>query len=153
MKEVTKQRTYEYTVYEAIDGTQFDDQAECKAYEKSAAGVLAIRVSYLVKNDNYTEYSLFSTGSDDRKVIALYMPEEADRDAVMQYYFLMNPQVSRSEVCRKEIIETIEKAYKEHDLLLVSISEDRSEFYILTTRNTIIDNLTNLDKPANNENA
>ena len=36
MKEILKEKTVAYTMWEAEDGTQFSDSAECKKYEESA---------------------------------------------------------------------------------------------------------------------
>lgn len=33
MKEVIKERVQKYRVYEALDGTEFNDKAECEKYD------------------------------------------------------------------------------------------------------------------------
>ena len=47
MKEVTKEKVQKYTVYEALDGTEFHDKAECEKYEESAKGVVKARIAKL----------------------------------------------------------------------------------------------------------
>ena len=48
MKEITKERVQKYTVYEALDGTEFNDKAECEKYDESAKGVLMARIAKLI---------------------------------------------------------------------------------------------------------
>ena len=43
MIELHKEKTVNYTVYQAIDGTIFNDKEECRKYEKSALAVLLSR--------------------------------------------------------------------------------------------------------------
>lgn len=51
------------TIYRAYDGTEFNDESECKLYEESAIGVLFAKIAHkmIKEGDNY---DLFG-GSDD----------------------------------------------------------------------------------------
>jgi len=48
MKEVTKEKIQKYAMYEALDGTEFHDKAECQKYEESAKGVIRARIAKLI---------------------------------------------------------------------------------------------------------
>lgn len=52
------------TVYVAVDGTEFDNDKECRIYERSASGVLRGMVHKLAVRE-MTEEEAFSTGSCD----------------------------------------------------------------------------------------
>ena len=53
MKEVTKERKSLYTVFEAVDGTEFYTKEECAVYEASAKGGSATRSIDLLERRGY----------------------------------------------------------------------------------------------------
>ena len=63
MKEIIKEVKNTYTVYQAIDGTEFDSKEECKKYEDTAKCLLLTKYRPLVKK-TVTEIDVFNTGSD-----------------------------------------------------------------------------------------
>ena len=67
MKVIKKKRETEYSVYQATDGTEFNDIAECEKYENSARGVLLAELKDCEINRG-TEYDLLSTGSSDWEI-------------------------------------------------------------------------------------
>ena len=73
--------------YEAMDGTMFQDQEECKKYEQSAKGVLKGRVKKLVFNEG-TEDEILFTGSCDNKVWVCRPMTQDDVDTIKQLYML-----------------------------------------------------------------
>ena len=50
MKEITKEKSTSYTVYQAVDGTEFLEKEQCKLYEQSAIGVLLAKLSNISIN-------------------------------------------------------------------------------------------------------
>ena len=67
MKVIKKKRETEYSVYQATDGTEFNDCAECEKYENSARGVLLAELKNCEINRG-TEYELLSAGSSDYEI-------------------------------------------------------------------------------------
>lgn len=74
-KKVIEVKNYK-TVYVAADGTEFDDEMECKSYDKSALGVIRGRISKLaVLNGN--EEDLFGCGCCDNALMTV-VPKTVD---------------------------------------------------------------------------
>ena len=67
MKVIQKKKETEYSVYQATDGTEFNDCDECEKYENSARGVLLAELKECEINRG-TEYDLLSTGSSDWEI-------------------------------------------------------------------------------------
>lgn len=149
MKEIIKERTSveKYTVYEAVDGTQFDYREDCEKYENSAKGVLRGKLSRLIVNDQYGEYSLFKCGCYDGTIIAVKLPTEADVDIVLQAYYLDNPYIltENNNACRTYLIDTLLQAYKEKDIVLFGFNCNDG-LYLIDSRSNIIKRLVELTK-------
>ena len=148
MKEVTKERTKveKYTVYEAVDGTEFNTREECQEYDNSAKGVLRGKLKNLIVNDKYNGWDLMG-GNEDNAIIAVKVPTEADIDIVLQNYYLDNPWILQDgrEELRNELILAVNQAYREQDVILFGINCD-ADLYCIDTRKNIIDRLNKLDK-------
>ena len=141
MKEVTKEKVQKYTMYEALDGTEFNDKAECEKYEESAKGVIRARIAKLIVG-KANEWDLLA-GSDEHDIIGIKMQNERDIEYVKQ--FLIMECSWYGEVRIKEIFDVIEKAYDNDDIVLFGINCD-GDYYWINARQNIIDNLMALDK-------
>ena len=147
MKAITKECTKveKYTIYEAVDGTQFDSKEECEQYDNSARGVLRGKLKVLTVNDTYNGWDLMG-GNEDNAIIAVKVPTEADIDIVLQNYYLDQPWVLNNSPVRLEKVKNaVNQAYKEGDIVLFGINCD-DELYFIDTRNNIINRLNKLDK-------
>jgi len=148
MKEVIKERTKveKYTVYEAVDGTEFNTIEECQKYDNSAKGVLRGKLKDLIVNDKYNGWDLMG-GNEDHNIIAVKVPTEADIDIVLQNYYLDNPWILQDgrEEFRNELILAVNQAYREQDVILFGINCD-ADLYCIDTRKNIIDRLNKLDR-------
>ena len=148
MKEITKERTVteKYTVYEAVDGTEFNSKEDCEAYDNSAKGVLRGKLKALTVNDKYNGWDLMG-GNEDNAIIAVKVPSETDIDIVLQNYYLDNPWILNDgrEECRNKLIFAVHNAYIEQDVILFGINCENN-LYLIDTRNNIINRLNNLDK-------
>lgn len=141
MKEVTKEQVQKYTMYEALDGTEFHDKAECLKYEESAKGVIRARIAKLiVGKDN--EWNLLA-GSDEHEVIGIKMQTEKDVEYIKQFFMMECSWYG--EVRTKEIFDVIEKAYDDNDIVLFGINCD-GDYYWINSRKNIVDNLMNFGK-------
>ena len=141
MKEVTKEKTQSYIVYQAVDGTEFYDKCECERYERSAHGVLRARISKLTtgKEDAWN----LMGGIEGHDIIGVKMNTENDLKDVQQFLMLENSYYSGDKA--EEIFDIMEKAYKNGDIILFGINCD-GDYYFINSRQNIIDNLTNLGK-------
>ena len=86
MKEVTIQ--VDQLVYEAVDGTRFESKEECKAYEKTAKGVIMGRFKKLIvaEHDSWDLH----WGMDDNTTYMLKLKTKEDADAALQALLLEN---------------------------------------------------------------
>ena len=147
MKEVKIEKTSYDIKWEAIDGTQFSSEEECKKYEQSAVMVLWARFLKLVVAKE-CEYSFFKVGCEDNSVYAIKMEAPEDVNTVMQLYLLDNPWLTtceNGEKYKNEAFEAINKAYKDKDILFVGENCEEGIF-IIGTRNDMVKNLINIDK-------
>ena len=146
MKEITKEKVQKYTVYEALDGTEFHDKAECEKYEQSAKGVIRARIAKLTVG-KATEWDLLA-GSDDHEVIGIKMQNGRDLEYVKQFFMMECSWYG--EVRTREVFDIIEKAYdNNNDIVLFGINCD-GEYYFINSRQNIVDNLVNFGKEKDN---
>ena len=141
MKEVTKETTQKYTVYQAVDGTEFKDKSECLKYEESAKGVIRARISKLTVGKS-NEWELFG-GSDDHDVIGVRMYSESDVEHVKQFILLECPWFNNDLVYRTNVFSTIDKAYKDEDIVLIASNCD-GDYYFIDSCQNIINKLKSL---------
>ena len=148
MKEIIREHTHieKYTVYQAVDGTEFDNREECEKYDNSAQGVLRGRLKPLIVNDKWNGWDLMG-GNEDSQVIAVKVPHESDIDIVLQNYYLDQPWIlQETHTSKKEkLVNTVNQAYKEQDVILFGINCDDC-LYLIDIRNNIIDRLNKLDR-------
>lgn len=150
MKQITKEKKSIYTVYEAIDGTEFDSSAECLTYEKSALGVLNTRLKkYIVWEGN--EYDLWRNDTENNTIVVDLTTQEA-ADTVFHIYYLQHSYLLLDEYKnRREAFEAlVNETHKNKDLLILGINCD-NEYYYIDSRNNIVNRLLNLEK-INEEN-
>lgn len=141
MKEVTKEKTQKYTVYQAVDGTEFHEKSECEKYERSAHGVLRARIVKLTTGRE-NAWNLMG-GMEDHDIIGVKMNTGSDLKDIQQFLVLENSYYSFDKT--KEIFDIMEKAYDNDDILLFGINCD-GDYYFINSRQNIIDNLNILGK-------
>ena len=141
MKEVKKERTESYTVYQAVDGTEFHERNECEKYERSAHGVLRARISKLTTGRE-NAWDLMG-GMEDHDIIGVKMNTESDLKDIQQFLALENSYYCFDKT--KEIFDIMEKAYNNNDIILFGINCD-GDYYFINSRQNIIDNLNILGK-------
>ena len=146
MKEITKEHTKveKYTVYQAVDGTEFTQKEECVKYEKSALGVLRGKIKKLTVCEPQNAWALMG-GYDDHQVIAVKPQTETDVDTLLQWYYLEHSYILEDfrKAERERLEEVITEAYKNKDAVLFGINYEK-EYYFINSRKNIIDNLLNL---------
>lgn len=145
MKEVTKEKVQKYIVYEALDGTEFNDKAECQKYEESAKGVIRARIAKLTVG-KATAWDLLA-GSDDNEVVGIKMQNGRDLEYVKQFFMMECSWYG--EVRTKEIFDVIEKAYDDNDIVLFGINCD-GDYYWINALQNIVNNLMSFGKEKDN---
>ena len=149
MKKIEKKRTTTQTYYEyaAIDGTVFDTEDECKKYENSAKCVLRAKVKKLIVTKEHNAWTLLG-GSDDNAIVGFKFNNENDIQTFVQYYCLQYGSYYTREENTSElqkIYDQCNEAQNKDDILIVGINLDE-DYYIINTRNKLIENLKNIDK-------
>jgi len=148
MKEITKERTHveKYSVYEALDGTQFDFKEDCEKYEKSALGVLRGRLEKLIVGRAEDAWDLMG-GADEHRIIAVKPEKETDVDLILHWFYMENPHYLNDSHAKykKQLVDTVNTAYDTKDIILFGLNLD-NEFYFINSRQNIINNLNTIDK-------
>ena len=147
MKEIKKEKksTYIYTVYQAVDGTEFNSEEECQKYEGTAKCLLLTKYKPLVKR-TASEYDIFNTGSDEYMIdILQYLSSESDIDILIQLHKLYCSSRKFNDDFYDKMRSKLEKCLKNRDIVLIGRGTEYDgydNFYILTTLQDITDNIT-----------
>ena len=146
MKEVRKETVTLYTVYEAVDGTEFRDKAECEKYEKSAKGMLRDKLQKIILDDTHNCWDVMG-GEEDFVCLALAPKTQEDVDVILQNYYLDNPWILQDtgESYKERLNKGLTEALENKDVVLFGVNDDDNMYYI-NTRQNIINNLNNLGK-------
>ncbi len=98
-----------FTKYVAVDGTEFEDAAECKAYEKSALCAVKSRISdKLIRLDDKTLYhngldELIDEGRSESEYYAFKAETEEDLKNFVQFLKLENLNESDTYLCGENV--------------------------------------------------
>lgn len=145
MKEITKEKKSTYTIYQAIDGTEFNSKEECQKYEDTAKCLLLTKYKPLVKR-TVSEQDIFNTGSDEYMLdILQYLSSESDIDILIQLHRLYCGGRKFNDDFYDNMRSRLEKCLKNRDVILIGRGteyEGYDNFYVLTTLQEIIDNIT-----------
>ena len=145
MKEITKEKKSTYTVYQAVDGTEFNSIEECQKYEDTAKCLLLTKYKPLVKR-TVSEYDIFNTGSEEYMVdILQYLSSESDIDILIQLNRLYYSGRKSDDAFYDKMRSKLEKCLKNRDIVLIGRGTEYDgydTFYIFTTLQEITDNIT-----------
>lgn len=145
MKEITKEKKSTYTVYQAVDGTEFDSKEECQKYEDSAKCVLLTKYKPLIKRTD-SEYNIFTADSDEYMIdILQYLSSESDIDILIQLHRLYCSGRKLNDEHYVDMRNKLEKCLKNRDIVLIGRGTEYDgydNFFILTTLQEVTDNIT-----------
>lgn len=155
MKTETRTRESYYNVYVAMDGREFNDEAECVKYEKSAKAVVNTNYKRLIVGTN-TEEAFFGFGGCDNSVEFVKVTSKEDADVVMQMNFIINPHMAEHQDDYAKALERehniLERAIKEDDVLIVGRGwNDDEVFWLIGTRNSMKEEIDNVCKASVHE--
>lgn len=144
MKKLEKDLITKYTVFQAVDGTEFSQKEECEKYEESALGVLRGKIKKFVVCEQKDAWT-FMGGYDDHQVIAIKPLIESDIDTILQWYYLEYPYLLEDsrKAERERFEEVITEAWKNDDVVLFGINCE-NKYYFINSRQNIINNLNSL---------
>lgn len=145
MKEITREKKSTYTVYQAVDGTEFNSKEECQKYEDTAKCLLLTEYKPLVKR-TASECDIFNTGSDEYMIdILQYLSSESDIDILIQLNRLYCSSRRLDDDFYDNMRSKLEKCLKNRDIVLIGRGTEYDgydDFYILTTLQEVTDNIT-----------
>lgn len=141
MKKITIEKVTKVVMYQAIDGTQFTTEEECRKYEESAKCALLTRYKPLVIN-SILESELFKgSSSEEYEYDVVKMNTEQDVETIVHLYMLYH----RSDCYRSKddsIREKVTTAYKTRDILFIGRDSCGDDiFNIDYTRDELINNI------------
>lgn len=142
MKEIIKEKKSTYTIYQAIDGTEFSNKEECQKYEDTAECVLLTRYKSLVKKTVSEDY-IFNTGNSEYNIDVLqYLSSESDIDILIQLNKLYCTRRKFNDTFYDKMRSRLERCLKNRDIILIGRGVEYEDFYVLTTLQEITDNIT-----------
>ena len=144
MKEIKQeiiQKSYK-TVYEANDGTPFDNKEECLIYEQSAVGVLMVEFKELQVNF-VSEYTLYEAGSEEYFYSIVKLEDKDDIELIMRLYYILGSKDEESIAKAKAMCL---KALNEDDYLIIGRGCEYDGFDSFWMAGTLKDKLNNILK-------
>lgn len=142
MKELKKEKTISYTVYQAIDDTIFETKNECEQYEKTTKCMLLAKYKELVVKES-TEYEIFGLGSEEYKVDRLRpLRDMNDVDTLLMFYIYCNSYKPQEDFdnTRKRLISY----FNNNDIIFVgrgNTYDDSEDCYIYGSYKEICEKL------------
>lgn len=141
--EITKQESKVQYIYEAIDGTKFEDSVECKNYEKTCLCVLNQKYKkYVIYNDS--EYNIWNAGSDDYFINFVRVPDQAAIDAIFQMYCYYNTSMTSDYY--DKVYNRIKEACELKRTLVIGVGyPNEDSFYVYEdTVESIVEKIQNI---------
>lgn len=136
MKEIIRETKSTYTIYQAIDGTEFNSKEECQKYEDTAKCLLLTMYKPLVKKTD-NEYNIFNTGNDEYMIDILYpLGKESDINTIIQLYRLYNGSRKYQDNYYDNVKNKLEECLKTKDIILIGRGTEYDgydNFFIITT--------------------
>lgn len=145
-EEIKKEIIDVHTFYEAIDGTLFKNQEECKKYEETAKCLIRSKVMPLIVSKGIDAWELMG-GVDEHTVTAFKPVTSTDADNLKQFLLIECTWYASDErkSIREKIFSVIDEALKNKDVVLFGQNID-DDYYFIDSRHNIVNRLNNLDR-------
>lgn len=151
MKQIKKERKIYDIFYEAVDGTAFISEEECRKYEESARIIMWPRFSKLVIATS-NEYDLFGVGSDECTVYVIKVSSQKDVDTVLHYYTLVDNWLISTEDKGASIINKLSKqleaALSSNGIIYIGKNYE-DDLYLIDSHIGIMERLSNVQITSN----
>lgn len=145
MKEVYVEEVKKVFKYEANDGILFNSKEECIKYENSARTAVKVLYKKLVIK-SIAETELFSVGSDDNTLELVKVKTQEDIKILLQMYYIYS---SSNEASLDRITKLATKAMETNDILIIGRGYDDDCFWIIDTKQDIINTFNNICNETN----
>lgn len=144
MEKIIKEKMQFYTLYRAIDGTEFKNENECLNYEDTAKCVLLARYNKLVRK-SISEFSIFGSGNEEYMIDILNpLKDNNDVDCIFQLIRLYTSKFKKDPGSEyySNIRESLEKYLDSKDILLIGRgTEGLDEFWLYPTLQELINTI------------
>lgn len=141
MKEIKKEKTVTYSVYEAVDGTVFDSAEKCKDYEKTIKCVLLTKYNKLI-DKQASEYEFSGAGSEEYIMDRLYpLQDEDDVDTILKLYIYYNQHKTQNDF--DEVLTKLRTYLNNNDIIFIGRGyeyDDLEDCYLFGSHKEICEN-------------
>jgi hypothetical protein len=144
MKQIEVEKIIKEIKYEAIDGTIFNDKAECEKYDNTAEAVLRQRYQPLVLK-TISEWDLFKCGSEecyyDLVIVNTTIEVENILKLMLLYHNYLTSESNKNKLA--EIEKLCMQAMREGDIILISRGYNNDSFWVSDTWNNRFNHISN----------
>lgn len=153
MKKLEINKTVKEIFYEAVDGTTFTSENECKKYEESAKCLLLFKYKSLVIQKDLRETDFYDVGCEDDYIDIVKLTKDSDSDIIIQLFCLFNTHYSSDESRLLKIKQDCEEAIAYNDYLIIYRGYDREKgsFWIRGTIRSLFNHMYSFTENENNK--
>lgn len=153
MKKLEINKTVKEIFYEAIDGTKFTSESECKKYEESAKCLLLFKYKSLVIQKDLRETDFYDVGCEDDYIDIVKITKDSDSDVIMQLFCLFNPHSASDESRLNKLKQDCEYAIAYNDYLIIYRGYDveRGNFWVRGTIKSLFNHMYSFTENENNK--
>lgn len=149
MKEIQKETKQYITIYEAVDGTEFNSKEECAKYEKSAECVLIAKYNKLVVKSCLESDIFGCIGSEEETINIVKINSLSDIDIILKLIALYYPNAAKDPEWMQKKEDKLTDAYNSNSLVVIGRGYEGDCFYLSTTFNEMIKALTKISNEVN----
>lgn len=142
MKQIEVEKVIKEIKYEAIDGTIFNDKAECEKYDNTAKAILHQRYQPLVLK-NISEWDLFKCGSEECYYDLVMVNNVNDVENILKLTLLRHSYLTAESNKLAEIEKLCMQAMHEGDIILISRGYENDSFWVSDTWNNRFNHISN----------
>jgi hypothetical protein len=153
MKKLEINKTVKEISYEAIDGTRFTSESECKKYEESAKCLLLFKYNSLVIKKDIREADFYDVGCEEDYIDIVKLTKDSDLDIIMQLFCLFNPHAASDESRLTKINQDCEDAIAYNDYLIIYRGYDmeKGNFWVRGTIRSLFNHMYSFTENENNK--
>lgn len=142
MKQIEVEKVIKEIKYEAIDGTIFNNKAECEKYDNTAEAILRQRYQPLVLK-TISEWNLFKCGSEECYYDLVIVNNVNDVENILKLTLLRHSYLTTESNKLAEIEKLCMQAMHEGDIILISRGYENDSFWVSDTWNNRFNHISN----------
>lgn len=127
--------------YEAMDGSIFKSEEECKKYEESASMVVYSKYKPLVIARK-KEYAIYQTGSDEYEIDIVKIKQTEDIDTLLHMYSLYHPSRDVKDLSEERI--KLNTWFNNNEIIFIGRGcnyDNYDDFEFIGTMNSLINDI------------